>query len=59
MHNIEAAAELLDGVGVAKPEIEQAVRRLLEAFGEDVDLGGALRYTLRRRVFRFLDRRLS
>jgi GTP cyclohydrolase IA len=35
MHNIEAAAELLDGVGVARPEIEEAVRRLLEAVGED------------------------
>ncbi len=35
MHNIEAAAELLDGVGVARPEIEQAVRKLLEAVGED------------------------
>lgn len=36
MHDIEAAAELLSGVGVARPEIEQAVRRLLDAFGEDV-----------------------
>ena len=35
MHNIEAAAELLEGVGVAKPEIEEAVRRLLLAVGED------------------------
>jgi GTP cyclohydrolase I len=35
-HEIEAAAELLRGVGVAKPEIEAAVRTLLEAFGEDV-----------------------
>jgi GTP cyclohydrolase I len=35
MHDIEAAAELLGGVGVARPEIEEAVRRLLEAFGED------------------------
>jgi len=35
MQNIEAAAELLDGVGVAKPEIEEAVQRLLTAFGED------------------------
>ncbi len=35
MHNIEAAAELLEGVGVAKPEIEEAVRRLLVAVGED------------------------
>jgi GTP cyclohydrolase I len=40
MHNIEAAAELLDGVGVARPEIETAVRKLLEAFGEDVDREG-------------------
>jgi len=36
MHDIEAAAELLSGVGVARPEIEEAVRRLLVAFGEDV-----------------------
>jgi GTP cyclohydrolase I len=40
MHNIEAAAELLDGVGVATPEIEDAVRRLLDAFGEDVNREG-------------------
>ncbi len=35
MHEIEAAAELFSGVGVVKPEIEDAVRQLLEAFGED------------------------
>ncbi|MGD8812889.1 MAG: GTP cyclohydrolase I FolE [Anaerolineales bacterium] len=35
MHEIEAAAELLTGVGVARPEIEEAVRNLLDAFGED------------------------
>jgi GTP cyclohydrolase I len=35
MHEIEAAAELLTGVGVARPEIEKAVRNLLDAFGED------------------------
>lgn len=35
MHDIEAAAELLGGVGVAKPEIRDAVRKLLDAFGED------------------------
>jgi GTP cyclohydrolase I len=35
MHGIEAAAELLDDVGVARPEIEAAVRQLLDAFGED------------------------
>ncbi len=40
MHDIEAAAELLGGVGVAKPEVEQAVRQLLEAFGEDVQRQG-------------------
>jgi GTP cyclohydrolase I len=40
MHNIEAAAELLDGIGVARPEVEQAVRRLLDAFGEDVSRQG-------------------
>ncbi len=36
MHDIEAAAELLSGVGVARPEVEQAVTQLLRAFGEDV-----------------------
>jgi GTP cyclohydrolase I len=40
MHNIEAAAELLDGVGVAHPEVEEAVRGLLTAFGEDVSRQG-------------------
>jgi GTP cyclohydrolase I len=40
MHKIEAAAELLEGVGVARPEIETAVRQLLEAFGEDVNREG-------------------
>lgn len=35
MHDIEAAAELLSGVGVVRPEIEEAVRSLLTAFGED------------------------
>ena len=35
MHDIEAAAELLSGVGVARPEIETAIRNLLDAFGED------------------------
>ncbi len=35
MHEIEAAAELLNDVGVARPEIEEAVRQLLDAFGED------------------------
>ncbi len=40
MRDIEAAAELLGGVGVAKPEIEAAVRQLLVAFGEDVQREG-------------------
>ena len=35
MHDIEAAAELLGGVGIARPEIEAAIRDLLTAFGED------------------------
>jgi GTP cyclohydrolase I len=35
MHNIEAAADLLGGVGVAKPDIQEAIRQLLNAFGED------------------------
>jgi len=35
MHDIEAAAELLGGVGVAHPEVESAIRQLLNAFGED------------------------
>ncbi|MCK5635597.1 MAG: GTP cyclohydrolase I FolE [Anaerolineales bacterium] len=35
MHKIDAAAELLGGVGVARPEIEAAVGSLLKAFGED------------------------
>lgn len=35
MHDIEAAAELLSGVGVVRPEIEEAVQSLLTAFGED------------------------
>jgi GTP cyclohydrolase I len=33
--HIEAAAELRGGVGVAKAEVQQAVRNLLEAVGED------------------------
>jgi GTP cyclohydrolase I len=39
-HEIEAAAELFNGVGVARPEIEDAVRGLLEAFGEDISREG-------------------
>ncbi len=40
MHDIEAAAELLGGVGVARPEVEQAVIQLLNAVGEDVSREG-------------------
>jgi GTP cyclohydrolase I len=57
MHNIEAAAELLDGVGVARPEIESAVRRLLEAFGEDVNREGLERTP--ERVARMYDELLA
>ena len=37
---IEAAAELFGGVGVARPEIEEAVRELLAAVGEDPEREG-------------------
>ena len=57
MHNIEAAAELLDGIGVARPEVEQAVRRLLEAFGEDVSRQGLERTP--ERVARMYDELLA
>jgi GTP cyclohydrolase I len=57
MHNIEAAAELLEGVGVAKPEIEEAVRRLLEAVGEDVNREGLERTP--NRVARMYDELLA
>ena len=57
MHNIEAAAELLDGVGVAKPEIEAAVRQLLDAFGEDVCREGLERTP--ERVARMFDELLA
>jgi GTP cyclohydrolase I len=57
MHNIEAAAELLDGVGVARPEIETAVRQLLEAFGEDVGRQGLERTP--ERVARMYDELLA
>jgi GTP cyclohydrolase IA len=57
MHNIEAAAELLSGVGVAKPEVEEAVRSLLVAFGEDVDRQGLERTP--ERVARMYDELLA
>ncbi|HEY4667447.1 MAG TPA: GTP cyclohydrolase I FolE [Anaerolineales bacterium] len=39
-HEIEAAAELLGGVGVARPEVQEAVRSLLIAVGEDPNREG-------------------
>jgi GTP cyclohydrolase I len=57
MHNIEAAAELLDGIGVVKPEIESAVKALLEAFGEDVSREGLERTP--ERVARMYDELLA
>lgn len=40
MDQIEAAAELLGGVGVARKDIEDSVESLLKAFGEDVTREG-------------------
>jgi GTP cyclohydrolase I len=57
MHEIEAAAELLSGVGVVRPEIEQAVQQLLEAFGEDVNREGLERTP--ERVARMYDELLA
>src|SRR5574342_439848 len=57
MHNIEAAAELLDGIGVARPEVEEAVHHLLEAFGEDVSRQGLERTP--ERVARMYDELLA
>jgi len=57
MHGIEAAAELLDDVGVARPEIEAAVRQLLDAFGEDTRREGLERTP--ERVARMFDELLA
>jgi GTP cyclohydrolase I len=57
MHDIEAAAELLDGVGVVRPEIEIAVRQLLDAFGEDINREGLERTP--ERVARMYDELLA
>lgn len=54
---IEAAAELFGGVGVAQPEIEKAVRQLLDAFGEDVCRDGLERTP--ERVARMYDELLA
>ena len=57
MHEIEAAAELFSGVGVAKPEIEAAVHQLLQAFGEDACREGLERTP--ERVARMFDELLA
>lgn len=57
MHSIEAAAELLSGVGVVKPEIEAAINQLLIAFGEDVSREGLERTP--ERVARMYDELLA
>lgn len=57
MHDIEAAAELLSGVGVARPEVERAVVELLKAVGEDVSREGLERTP--ERVARMYDELLA
>lgn len=57
MHTIEAAAELLEGVGVAQPEIQEAIEKLLSAFGEDVSRQGLERTP--ERVARMYDELLA
>ena len=54
---IEAAAELFGGVGVARPEIEGAVSNLLAAVGEDPDREGLQRTP--ERVARMYDELLA
>ena len=57
MQDIEAAAELLSGVGIARPEIEEAVFQLLQAFGEDACREGLERTP--NRVARMFDELLA
>jgi GTP cyclohydrolase I len=57
MQDIEAAADLLDGAGVAKPEIEEAVKKLLDALGEDAAREGLERTP--ERVARMYDELLA
>lgn len=57
MHDIEAAAELLDDIGIAQPEIEEAIRQLLKAFGEDACREGLERTP--ERVARMFDELLA
>ncbi|MFQ5941924.1 MAG: GTP cyclohydrolase I FolE [Anaerolineales bacterium] len=54
---IEAAAELFGGVGVTRPEIEDAVRELLGAVGEDIGREGLQRTP--ERVARMYDELLA
>jgi len=54
---IEAAAELFGGVGVARPEIEKAVSELLDAVGEDPEREGLNRTP--ERVARMYDELLA
>jgi GTP cyclohydrolase I len=54
---IEAAAELFGGVGVTRPEIEDAVRELLGAVGEDTEREGLERTP--ERVARMYDELLA
>ena len=54
---IEEAAELFGGVGVARPEIEDAIRELLSAVGEDPDRDGLQRTP--ERVARMYDELLA
>ncbi len=54
---IEAAAELFGGVGVARPEIENATRDLLSAVGEDPERDGLNRTP--ERVARMYDELLA
>ncbi len=54
---IEAAAELFGGVGVVRPEIEEAIEALLRAFGEDVSREGLERTP--ERVARMYDELLA
>jgi GTP cyclohydrolase I len=57
MHDIAAAAELLGGIGIAKPEIEEAIVNLLAAFGEDINREGLERTP--ERVARMYDELLA
>jgi len=57
MQRIEAAAELFDDIGIVRPEIEAAIRLLLDAFGEDATREGLERTP--ERVARMYDELLA